>query len=256
MDFERNAPCPCGSGKKFKKCHMGREDELVAILAHLPEQASEKICALAEVDYGSCRRMLEGLDWGKLTNSKIGVKFIDLEEYLTLGFVGRQPPENIGSQSAGQMVNPIKTHETDPNHIYVAITPAVTESTLVHLLAHVLDFMVGSGNNPALATALSMDLQLPAELLEHPKEYGDQLIFLCNEFGVDLDAEDAIVEYLHEKGYLIPGSTIKAQDTLILEGSVRRTIEFIRTHREEIDARIKDKAGYRGDTTPKEEEED
>ncbi|MGD8986001.1 MAG: SEC-C metal-binding domain-containing protein, partial [Desulfobacteraceae bacterium] len=25
----RNDPCPCGSGKKFKKCHMGREDELV-----------------------------------------------------------------------------------------------------------------------------------------------------------------------------------------------------------------------------------
>ena len=24
----RNDPCPCGSGKKFKKCHMGREGEL------------------------------------------------------------------------------------------------------------------------------------------------------------------------------------------------------------------------------------
>jgi hypothetical protein len=24
----RNDHCPCGSGKKFKKCHMGREDEL------------------------------------------------------------------------------------------------------------------------------------------------------------------------------------------------------------------------------------
>lgn len=26
----RNDPCPCGSGKKFKNCHMGRESELVA----------------------------------------------------------------------------------------------------------------------------------------------------------------------------------------------------------------------------------
>ena len=24
----RNDLCPCGSGKKFKKCHMGMEDEL------------------------------------------------------------------------------------------------------------------------------------------------------------------------------------------------------------------------------------
>lgn len=24
----RNDSCPCGSGKKFKKCHMGRESEL------------------------------------------------------------------------------------------------------------------------------------------------------------------------------------------------------------------------------------
>ena len=28
----RNDPCPCGSGLKFKKCHMGREDELALLL--------------------------------------------------------------------------------------------------------------------------------------------------------------------------------------------------------------------------------
>lgn len=28
----RNEPCPCGSGKKYKRCHEGREDELHAIL--------------------------------------------------------------------------------------------------------------------------------------------------------------------------------------------------------------------------------
>ncbi len=28
----RNSPCPCGSGKKFKKCHEGREAELSALL--------------------------------------------------------------------------------------------------------------------------------------------------------------------------------------------------------------------------------
>ena len=28
MDINRNDPCPCGSGQKFKKCHLGREREL------------------------------------------------------------------------------------------------------------------------------------------------------------------------------------------------------------------------------------
>lgn len=25
MKVGRNEPCPCGSGKKFKKCHLGKE---------------------------------------------------------------------------------------------------------------------------------------------------------------------------------------------------------------------------------------
>ena len=28
MATQRNAPCPCGSGKKFKHCHLGKEAEL------------------------------------------------------------------------------------------------------------------------------------------------------------------------------------------------------------------------------------
>lgn len=28
-DVSRNAPCPCGSGKKYKKCHLGKKDELM-----------------------------------------------------------------------------------------------------------------------------------------------------------------------------------------------------------------------------------
>ena len=27
-DISRNAPCPCGSGKKYKNCHLGKEAEL------------------------------------------------------------------------------------------------------------------------------------------------------------------------------------------------------------------------------------
>ncbi|RMD78850.1 MAG: preprotein translocase subunit SecA, partial [Chloroflexi bacterium] len=32
----RNDPCPCGSGKKFKHCHLGREHELAAFVNNAP----------------------------------------------------------------------------------------------------------------------------------------------------------------------------------------------------------------------------
>jgi preprotein translocase subunit SecA len=28
----RNDPCPCGSGRKFKQCHLGREDEIMHLI--------------------------------------------------------------------------------------------------------------------------------------------------------------------------------------------------------------------------------
>ncbi|MEF3273791.1 MAG: preprotein translocase subunit SecA [Chloroflexus sp.] len=35
----RNDPCPCGSGKKFKHCHLGREHELSAVIQAAPTPA-------------------------------------------------------------------------------------------------------------------------------------------------------------------------------------------------------------------------
>jgi tetratricopeptide (TPR) repeat protein len=39
---ERNDPCPCGSGKKYKKCHL-RDDEAAAIAPVAPPDAQEMI---------------------------------------------------------------------------------------------------------------------------------------------------------------------------------------------------------------------
>ncbi len=41
----RNDPCPCGSGKKFKDCHLGREDEIMHLLTGSPDQPSRKASA-------------------------------------------------------------------------------------------------------------------------------------------------------------------------------------------------------------------
>jgi preprotein translocase subunit SecA len=43
----RNDLCPCGSGKKFKYCHEGREAELVAVLANGGQPAPSMASQLA-----------------------------------------------------------------------------------------------------------------------------------------------------------------------------------------------------------------
>lgn len=241
----RNEPCPCGSGKKFKHCHMGREEELVLNkIKHLPDNAPEKIVSLPEVNYGRCREIISALDLEKLTGTKVGFKFIDLAAYLNLGFSSRQASQDLTKISAGQMINPLKTAKADQDYIYLALSPAVSDSTLIHQLAHALDFLAGSKNNPALAGPLSMELGLPLELLEHPKEFGDWLEFMRNEFGVTLDAEDTIVSYLHQNGYLIPGEAVSSKDHDNLEAMVKRALSFLQENRAGIDKLIKGREGY------------
>ena len=241
----RNEPCPCGSGKKFKKCHMGREEELVLNrMQYLPEGAAEKIISLPEVDYGRSKEVASRLDLEKLTGAAVGLRFIDLGAYLNLGFVAREKPEDLDLSSAGQMVNPFKTMTVDPKNLYLAITPAISESTLMHQLAHALDYLAGSKNNPGLAKPLSMEAEAPLELIEHPREFGGWLKFLANEFGVTLDAEDTIVVWLYEKGLLIPGQIIKSGDRERIRAEAKRIIEFIRKNRAELDERIKGREGY------------
>lgn len=245
MDIGRNDPCPCGSGKKFKKCHMGREEELVIEkLAHMPDDSAEKICELPEVEYGRCREIMDGLDLEKVAKTKIGIRFIDLGSYLELEIIDREKPKNLDQISAGQMINPLKTRNADSKNIYIAISPAVSDSTLIHQIAHALDYLAGSGNNPGMARALSMELNIPLELLEHPKEFGEWLHFLQNEFNIKLDAEDEIVSYLHDTAHLIPGKILAGEDYTIISASAQRILEFISQNRESIDERIKSREGY------------
>jgi len=50
----RNDPCPCGSGKKFKKCHQDKEDDLLldGVDGVSLEEMGAKITKLTPVDYG------------------------------------------------------------------------------------------------------------------------------------------------------------------------------------------------------------
>ncbi|MFH1137429.1 MAG: SEC-C metal-binding domain-containing protein [Pseudomonadota bacterium] len=248
----RNDACPCGSGKKFKKCHMGREDELgIEKMERLPESVARKIASLPDVAPGRCRDFLSRLDLEKLTGAKKKIRFIDLESYLRLGFDQREVNPDLDRISAGQMINPVKTVEADPDHIFVAVSPAVSDSTLIHQVAHVLDYLAGSNINPGLIRPLCLELDAPTELLEHPMEFGKWLDFLRNEFNVQLDAEDAIVAFLFEQKKLLPGGIIKTGDQAAIQACVRETLEFVRNHRAEIDRSIKDREGYLPDAGPK-----
>lgn len=46
MQTGRNDPCPCGSGKKYKKCHA--DEDAKARSAELAAQAAERAAAAAE----------------------------------------------------------------------------------------------------------------------------------------------------------------------------------------------------------------
>ena len=51
MKADRNDPCPCGSGKKYKKCHMAQDEaERLANLAAMKAEQEAKAAANAEAE--------------------------------------------------------------------------------------------------------------------------------------------------------------------------------------------------------------
>ena len=243
----RNDPCPCGSGKKFKKCHMGREGELVLRKKEaLDPEAGRKICRLPEVHYGRSREMIEALVQDGILDGAVGIKCIDLEAYRNLGVSGQEIPLQGLKGSAGIQVNTHKTKESDPAHIYLAITPKIQDSTLIHQIAHVLDYLKGSGTEPGTFRQLSLESGVPADHLDHSQEFGRWLEYLRDRFKVQLDAEDAIVAYLYRNQVLLKIEDIQARDIPQLAFLSKQVLDFMIKNRKEIDALIWDRDGYIG----------
>ena len=242
----RNDPCPCGSGKKFKKCHMGREGELYLRKGEpLDPEAGRKICALPAVQYGRSREMIEVLKQEGLLGGSLGIKCIDLEAYRDLGVSGQEIPKEALKGSAGMMVNTAKTREGDPNHIYLAITPRIQDSTLIHQIAHILDSLKG-GTQPGTCKQLSLEVGIPVEQLDHSQEFGHWLEWLKDRFQVELDAEDAIVSYLHRNQLLFTSEDIAARDIPQLAVHSKKILDFMMKNRSEIDEMIRSRPGYIG----------
>ena len=248
----RNDPCPCGSGKKFKKCHLGREDELFQDeKSEFTKEMGEKITSLPEVAYGRSREMIEALDIESLTGTHFGIRFVDLGAYEALNVTDGQVPDRKKSGSGGVMVNIQKTAMSDPDNMYIAITPAIGDSALIHELAHVFDYLAGSKLMPGLAKPLSFELGIPVEHIEHPHEFGYWLQYLRDQFQVELDADDMIVAYLYDNGLLIKGADIEGQNVLTLKTKSDEILRFLSEKSAEIDAMICERPGYIGSRVKK-----
>jgi hypothetical protein len=248
-DIKRNDLCPCGSGKKFKKCHMGRENEL---LPEGPdgitlEEMGDRIKNLPRVTYGRSREIIDSLDMKELTGQAVGITCLDLKTYADLNLVGSSyRKESEGKGGGGVFVNPLKTVKADPDHVYLAISPNIDDSCLIHELAHVLDYLAGSRQIPGTLEPVSFELGIPVDHLEHPEEFGYWLEFLKNMFDLGLDADDTIISYLYKNGLLLPGREIQGRNGLILRAKSDRILKFLSEHSTEIDALICHLPGYIG----------
>lgn len=248
----RNDPCPCGSGKKFKRCHMGREDALVFDgISEISEEMSARITTLPEVVYGRSKEIAQALDIKELTGHSIGLKFVDLKEYADLNIFGSPHSKISEGKTGGVFVNVYKTVKTDLDHIYLAISPNIDDSTLIHQLAHVLDYLGGSKLMPGTLEPLSFELGVPVDHLEHSEKFGYWLNYLEKRFDVQLDADDSIISFLYENGMLIKGSEIREKNGLILKSRSDRIFKFLGEKSQEIDSLIRHLPGYIGERMAK-----
>lgn len=245
--IRRNDPCPCGSGKKFKHCHIGREDELwKSGIEDFTAGQSSMITSLPQVWFGRSREFIEQLDLPALTGSRLGIRLIDLGLYLQLGFSGRNSAAEATGGSGGLMVNVFKTRLTDPDNVYLAISPRIGDSAMIHQLAHALDFMGGSGLMPGFCRPLSYDLGIPSEHLDHPSEFAGWYRLLADKFQVQPDADDAIILFLYEHGKLISGKDISNGDQLLLKKQSENMMSFLNEKASDIDEMIQELPGYLG----------
>ncbi len=243
----RNDPCPCGSGKKFKKCHMGKEDELILdSMGEFTEEMSRKITGLPEVNYGRCREIIDSIDMHELTGKVIGIRLVDLKDYSDLNLFSGSHSKAEEGRGGGVFINVLKTLQTDPDNLYLAISPNIEDSIFIHELAHVLDYLGGSNIMPGAQQPLSMETNIPLEHLEHPEEYGKWLDYLAEKFDVKLDADDTIVSYLYKNGKLIKGSIISGGNEMLMKTKSEQIFRFLSENSQEIDKLIRERDGYIG----------
>jgi hypothetical protein len=226
---------------------MGREGELT--LDHLGEFSDEMsawITELPEVHYGRSREILDALDIETLTGNTMGIRFIDLKAYSELNIFGGTHAGAAEGRHGGVLVNLHKTLKTDPDHVYIAISHDIDDSSLVHAMAHALNYLAGSPWVPGTTSPLSFEWGIPVEHLEHPEQFGRWLHYLTKRFDVLLDADDSIVLYLYENKKLIQDEEIRTENSTLLKSKSDAIFQFLSENNQAIDVLIRNRPGYLG----------
>ncbi len=219
------------------------EKKLVAdSLKEISFDKSLMITSLSEVDYGRSQQIKNELNLKEITGKDMGIKFVDMNAYMALNMNGKKQ----NKYPDALMINALKTRISDPKNIYIALKPNANESSLIHELAHALDFLNGSCIIPAFARALSLEYIIPLEHLEHPQEFGYWFNYLKNKFNVIPDAEDMIICILYENRMLIKGKEIKEQNREYLTKKSNEIIKFLSENSQKIYSIIKNLPGYIG----------
>jgi len=121
---------------------------------------------------------------------------------------------------------------------------------LIHELAHALDYLGGSKIMPGISDALSYELDVPVEHLEHVEEFGYWLNYLKDRFDVQLDADDAIISFLYENRMLLKGKDVNDKDSMILKTKSNEMLKFLSANGSHIHTLICNLSGYIGETKP------
>jgi hypothetical protein len=250
----RNDSCPCGSGKKFKRCHLGNETELLEILEKRmnpnPAEAAQRIIGLPPCDHARARELADSLHLVSAAGKKLDIKFVDLSAYLEMENSFRLQQDGPGpdpDKVGGIFLNPAKTRALEPTTLFMALSPNADDCTVVHQLAHVVDLVEGSRLHPGVGVEKASEMGMPSELLEHPQEFGDRLLELSEKLQVELDADDEIVAFLARRKLLMPGKLIAEGKREELVAEAERILGFMRESQEEINNIIKRRKGYLGE---------
>ena len=218
------------------------EKKLIAeSLNQISFDKSLMITSLVEVSYGRSKEIRDNLDIKELTGRDMGIRFVDMDAYMRLNIDGGRRGPNYPD---ALMINALKTQISDPKNIYIAIKPDVNESSLIHEIAHAMDYLSGSGITPAFAHALALEFFIPLEHLEHTREFGYWFDYLINTFSVVPDAEDTIIYLLYKNNMLIKGEDIKKQNREFLKKKSNDIIKFLSENSQKIHSIIKDLPGY------------
>lgn len=128
---------------------MGMEDELMITgTGEVSPEMSAMITNLPEVRNGRCREMADVLDIKGLTGISTGIRFVDLKSYGELDLFGGARPRASEGKGGGIFLNLHKTRVTDPDNVYIAISPDAEDSTITHEMAHALDYPGGLNRCP------------------------------------------------------------------------------------------------------------